>query len=69
LGAARQHLFPERDDLIFRKVDVRKRPKEALQELCARNRLESFELAGEIERLKSAVNGSIKRLPLRYDMQ
>jgi cytochrome P450 len=29
-------------------------------------RLESFELAGEIERLKSAVNGSIKQLPLRY---
>ncbi len=31
-------------------------------------RLESFELAGEIERLKSAVNGSIKRLPLRYQL-
>jgi cholest-4-en-3-one 26-monooxygenase len=31
-------------------------------------RLESFELAGEIERLKSAVNGSIKQLPLRYRM-
>jgi cytochrome P450 len=29
-------------------------------------RLESFELAGEIERLNSAVNGSIKQLPLRY---
>jgi cytochrome P450 len=29
-------------------------------------RLESFELAGEIERLRSAVNGSIKQLPLRY---
>jgi cytochrome P450 len=29
-------------------------------------RFESFELAGEIERLKSAVNGSIKQLPLRY---
>ncbi len=29
-------------------------------------RLESFELAGQVERLKSAVNGSIKRLPLRY---
>ena len=29
-------------------------------------RLESFELAGEVQRLKSAVNGSIKRLPLRY---
>jgi cytochrome P450 len=29
-------------------------------------RLETFELAGEIERLKSAVNGSIKQLPLRY---
>jgi len=29
-------------------------------------RLESFELAGEVERLKSAVNGSIKQLPLRY---
>jgi cytochrome P450 len=29
-------------------------------------RLESFELAGEIQRLKSAVNGSIKQLPLRY---
>jgi cytochrome P450 len=31
-------------------------------------RLESFELAGPIERLRSAVNGSIKRLPLRYRM-
>ena len=29
-------------------------------------RLESFELAGEIARLQSAVNGSLKRLPLRY---
>jgi cholest-4-en-3-one 26-monooxygenase len=29
-------------------------------------RLETFELAGEVERLKSAVNGSIKQLPLRY---
>jgi len=29
-------------------------------------RLESFELAGQIERLQSAVNGSLKRLPLRY---
>jgi cholest-4-en-3-one 26-monooxygenase len=29
-------------------------------------RLESFELSGHVERLKSAVNGSIKRLPLRY---
>jgi cytochrome P450 len=29
-------------------------------------RLESFEVAGPVERLKSAVNGSIKRLPLRY---
>jgi cytochrome P450 len=29
-------------------------------------RFESFELAGEVERLKSAVNGSIKQLPLRY---
>jgi cholest-4-en-3-one 26-monooxygenase len=29
-------------------------------------RLEWFELAGEVERLKSAVNGSIKQLPLRY---
>ncbi len=29
-------------------------------------RLESFELAGEVERLKSAINGSIKQLPLRY---
>jgi cytochrome P450 len=29
-------------------------------------RLESFELAGEVERLQSAVNGSLKRLPLRY---
>jgi cholest-4-en-3-one 26-monooxygenase len=29
-------------------------------------RLEWFELAGEIERLESAVNGSIKHLPLRY---
>ena len=30
------------------------------------SRLESFELAGPVERLKSAVNGSIKQLPLRY---
>jgi cholest-4-en-3-one 26-monooxygenase len=29
-------------------------------------RLESFELGGEVERLQSAVNGSLKRLPLRY---
>jgi cholest-4-en-3-one 26-monooxygenase len=29
-------------------------------------RLEWFELAGAIERLESAVNGSIKQLPLRY---
>jgi cholest-4-en-3-one 26-monooxygenase len=29
-------------------------------------RLESFELAGHVERLESAVNGSIKQLPLRY---
>ncbi len=29
-------------------------------------RFESFELAGEVERLQSAVNGSLKRLPLRY---
>jgi cholest-4-en-3-one 26-monooxygenase len=29
-------------------------------------RLEAFELAGPVERLSSAVNGSIKRLPLRY---
>jgi cholest-4-en-3-one 26-monooxygenase len=32
-------------------------------------RLETFELAGEVERLKSAVNGSIKQLPLRYRLQ
>jgi cholest-4-en-3-one 26-monooxygenase len=31
-------------------------------------RLESFELAGEVERLRSAVNGSIKQLPLRYSL-
>jgi cholest-4-en-3-one 26-monooxygenase len=31
-------------------------------------RLQSFELAGEVERLKSAVNGSIKQLPLRYQL-
>lgn len=30
------------------------------------DRLELFELAGPVERLESAVNGSIKRLPLRY---
>jgi len=30
------------------------------------SRLESFELSGEVVRLKSAVNGSIKQLPLRY---
>jgi cytochrome P450 len=29
-------------------------------------RFESFELAGEVERLQSAINGSLKRLPLRY---
>jgi cholest-4-en-3-one 26-monooxygenase len=29
-------------------------------------RLESFELGGQVERLQSAVNGSLKRLPLRY---
>jgi cholest-4-en-3-one 26-monooxygenase len=29
-------------------------------------RLETFELAGPVERLSSAVNGGIKRLPLRY---
>jgi len=30
------------------------------------NRLDGFELSGSVERLESAVNGSIKRLPLRY---
>ena len=30
------------------------------------DRLESFEVAGPVERLNSAVNGSIKHLPLRY---
>ena len=29
-------------------------------------RVERFELAGPVERLRSIVNGSIKRLPLRY---
>ena len=29
-------------------------------------RLESFEVSGPVERLSSAVNGSIKRLPIRY---
>jgi len=29
-------------------------------------RLEAFELAGPVERLRSAVNGGIKHLPLRY---
>ena len=29
-------------------------------------RLEQFEIAGPVERLSSAVNGSIKRLPIRY---
>jgi cytochrome P450 len=29
-------------------------------------RLDAFELAGSVERLASAVNGSIKHLPLRY---
>ena len=29
-------------------------------------RLESFEVSGPVERLSSAVNGSIKRLSLRY---
>jgi cholest-4-en-3-one 26-monooxygenase len=31
-------------------------------------RLQWFELSGPVERLSSAVNGSIKRLPLRYRM-
>jgi cytochrome P450 len=31
-------------------------------------RLRSFELAGPVERLNSAVNGSIKHLPLRYHL-
>jgi cholest-4-en-3-one 26-monooxygenase len=31
-----------------------------------RERLVSFELDGEVLRLKSAINGSIKQLPLRY---
>ena len=31
-----------------------------------RERLEWFELSGPVERLESAVNGSIKHLPLRY---
>jgi len=31
-------------------------------------RVKWFELAGPVERLRSAVNGSIKRLPLRYRM-
>lgn len=29
-------------------------------------RLEEHDLAGEVERLESAVNGSIKHLPIRY---
>ena len=29
-------------------------------------RLDSFELSGPVERLRSTVNGSIKQLPLRY---
>ena len=35
--------------------------------LCAR--LEWFELAGPVERLSSAVNGGLKRLPLRYRLR
>ena len=31
-------------------------------------RLESFEVSGPVERLSSAVNGSIKRLPARSDV-
>ena len=31
-------------------------------------RLDAFELAGAVVRLESAVNGSIKRLPLRYTL-
>ena len=31
-------------------------------------RLDSFEVAGPVERLSSIVNGSIKRLPLRFRM-
>jgi cytochrome P450 len=31
-------------------------------------RLESFEIAGPVERLSSSVNGGIKHLPLRYRM-
>jgi cytochrome P450 len=29
-------------------------------------RLESFEVTGPVERLRSAVNGGIKHLPIRY---
>jgi hypothetical protein len=32
-------------------------------------RLESFELAGPVQRLRSAVNGGIKHLPLRYGLR
>ncbi len=32
-------------------------------------RLEWFEVAGPVERLKSSVNGSIKRLPIRYRLR
>ena len=31
-------------------------------------RLESFEVSGPVDRLESIVNGSIKHLPLRYEM-
>jgi cytochrome P450 len=32
-------------------------------------RLESFDVAGPVERLSSITNGSIKRLPIRYQIK
>ena len=32
-------------------------------------RVESFEVSGDVERLSSITNGSIKRLPIRYELR
>jgi hypothetical protein len=34
-----------------------------------RSGVESFEVAGPVERLSSITNGSIKRLPIRYELR
>lgn len=43
---------------------VRVEPETIFRHLLAR--LEWFELSGPVERLRSAVNGGLKHLPLRY---